>query len=92
MKVEVILPSFLKDKIGLGGSLWLSASSRSSLFKILEQHSASLGQELWTANYIPHSYVKIYVNQEDISYLGGPEYQFQEGDEIVIAVGLHAKC
>jgi molybdopterin converting factor small subunit len=90
--IEVVLPIFLKEKLPMQGPLLLRADSLTSLFDALSQLSESLVQDLWSADRVPHNYVKVYVNQEDIRYLGGPACQLQAGDEIVIAVKLHTRC
>jgi molybdopterin converting factor small subunit len=33
-------------------------------------------------------FLNIYVNEEDIRFLGGPSYAFQEGDEVLLVPSI----
>ncbi len=34
----------------------------------------------------------VYVNEEDIRFLGGPTYTFQDGDEILLVPSIAGGC
>ena len=34
------------------------------------------------------SFVNIYVNEEDIRFLGGDKYQFQDGDQVLLVPSI----
>jgi molybdopterin synthase sulfur carrier subunit len=61
----------------------LIARDMQKLFEGLDQRFPGLKQALSRENGKPLQFVNIYVNEEDVRFLGGAQYNFQEGDEIL---------
>ncbi len=61
-----------------------SASRLSELFEGLEEKFPGIKQALCAPDGAPQRFLNIYVNEEDIRFLGGMQYTFQDGDEILL--------
>ena len=62
----------------------IAATNLSDLFERLEQKFPGIREVLCAPDGTPHRFVNIYVREEDICFLGGPKYAFQDGDEILL--------
>ncbi len=60
------------------------ARNLSELFDGLEQKFPGIRGSLCKDDGTPHRFVNIYVNDEDIRFLGGAAYAFQDGDEVLL--------
>jgi len=65
-----------------------AAKNLPELFDVLEQKFPGIKQNLCTPEGKPHRFVNIYVNDEDIRFLGGGNYAFQDGDEILLVPAI----
>jgi len=65
-----------------------AAKNLTELFDGLEMKFPGIKQTLCTPEGKPHRFVNIYVNEEDIRFLGGNEYTFHEGDEILLVPAI----
>jgi molybdopterin converting factor small subunit len=54
------------------------------LFDRLEQKFPGIKQALCNSDGTPQRFLNIYVNDEDIRFLGGLQYTFQDGDEVLL--------
>jgi len=71
-----------------------SAGCLSELFEGLEQKFPGIKQAVCSPDGSPHRFLNIYVNDEDIRFLGGMQYTFKEGDEVLLipAIAGGAPC
>ena len=60
------------------------AHNLSELFDALETRYPGIKQNLCAEDGTPHRFMNVYVNDEDIRFLGGIEYAFQDGDEVLL--------
>jgi molybdopterin synthase sulfur carrier subunit len=61
-----------------------AAGNLAELFEGLEQKHPGIKQALCARDGTPLRFVNIYVNDEDIRFLGGPQYAFRDGDEVLL--------
>jgi molybdopterin synthase sulfur carrier subunit len=61
-----------------------AAGNLAELFDGLEQKYPGIKQALCAPDGKPLRFVNIYVNDEDIRFLGGPQYAFRDGDEVLL--------
>jgi sulfur-carrier protein len=74
-------------------SVTCTAANLTELFSDLDQKFPNLRPHLHDEAGEPRRFLNIYVNEEDIRFLGGLGYAFQEGDEVIlvpsVAGGAH---
>ncbi len=58
------------------------------LFDGLEKDFPGIKQALCGADGTPQRFINIYVNDEDIRFLGGMKYAFQDGDEVLLVPAI----
>lgn len=61
-----------------------TASTLPQLFTELETRFPGLTRNLCTDAGEPRPFLNVYVNDEDIRFLGGATYKFAEGDEVLL--------
>ena len=61
-----------------------AARNLSELFDGLDQKYPGLKKVLCAEDGMPQRFLNIYVNDEDIRFLGGLQYSFNEGDEVLL--------
>jgi molybdopterin converting factor small subunit len=82
--ITVRIPPPLRRFTGGVEAVQFSAVHLSDLFEGLEQKFPGIKQSLCASDGTPQRFLNIYVNDEDIRFLGGMKYTFQEGDEILL--------
>jgi molybdopterin synthase sulfur carrier subunit len=60
------------------------AHNLAELFEGLETKFPGIRAALCGADGLPHRFLNIYVNDEDIRFLGGTQCAFRDGDEILL--------
>ena len=84
MSVKILVPPPLRRFTGGVESVETSTGTLAELFDRLEQKFPGIKLALCAADGTPHRFVNIYVNDEDIRFLGGAKYNFQDGDEVLL--------
>ncbi len=84
MAITVRIPPPLRKFTAGAVSVESAARNLSELFEGLEREYPGIKQNLCSADGTPHRFLNIYVNDEDIRFLGGMQYAFQEGDEVLL--------
>jgi len=84
MSITLHIPSPLRKFTAGAETVELAAQNLSELFEGLERKFPGTRQSLCTPEGTPHRFVNIYVNEEDIRFLGGNGYTFRDGDEILL--------
>ena len=88
MSITIRIPPPLRKFTGGVESVETSAKTLPELFDGLEAKFPGLKQTLCTPEGTPHRFVNVYVNDEDIRFLGGSEYTFKDGDEVLLVPAI----
>ncbi len=84
MAVEVRIPTILRSYTGGEKSVQGSGETLSALLEDLESRHAGLRERLITADGGLHRFVNVYVNDEDVRFLGGLETSLSDGDSVTV--------
>ena len=88
MSVTVQIPSALRKHTAGAGKFECSPSNLGELFVALDQKFPDLKPHLRDEKGEVRRFLNIYVNEEDIRFLGGPTYAFQDGDEVLLVPSI----
>ncbi len=84
MAIKVTLPTaFVRHTEGKK-AFGSSASNLPSLLTEIDQQFPALGTQIKDDSGRLRRFINIYVNDEDIRFLGGETYTFQDGDEVML--------
>ncbi len=83
MAVEVRIPTILRPYTGDQKSVEASGASLSALIDDLEENHPGIKDRL-LENGDLRRFVNVYVNDEDVRFLGGLEAAVSDGDEVVV--------
>lgn len=84
MAITLRIPPPLRKFTGGAETVECAARNLPELFEGLEQKFPGIKQTLCTPEGTPQRFLNIYVNDEDIRFLGGNKYTFRDGDEILL--------
>ena len=84
MQITVRIPPPLRKYTEGAETVETSARNLSELFDGLDQKYPGLKKVLCAEDGMPQRFLNIYVNDEDIRFLGGLQYSFNEGDEVLL--------
>ncbi len=84
MAITIRVPPPLRRFTGGDKVVETAAGNLADLFEELEQKYPGIKQALCAPDGTPLRFVNIYVNDEDIRFLGGPQYAFRDGDEVLL--------
>jgi sulfur-carrier protein len=88
MAITVQIPTALRRHTGGVGKLDCSAANISELFSVLDEKFPQLKPHLRDEAGEIRRFLNVYVNEEDIRFLGGPAYAFQDGDEVLLVPSI----
>jgi sulfur-carrier protein len=88
MAITVLIPSALRRHTAGVGSLSCSARDLQELFSVLDEKFPELKTHLRDDRGQIRRFLNIYVNEEDIRFLGGQTYAFHEGDEVLLVPSI----
>jgi sulfur-carrier protein len=88
MAITVQIPTALRRHTDGVGKLDCSAANISELFSVLDETFPQLKPHLRDEAGEIRRFLNVYVNEEDIRFLGGPSYAFQDGDEILLVPSI----
>jgi molybdopterin synthase sulfur carrier subunit len=88
MSITVQIPTALRRLTAGTPQVVCSAANLSELFAELDQQFPDLKPHLRDEAGATRKFLNIYVNEEDIRFLGGPEYSFQDGDEVLLVPSI----
>jgi len=83
MTIEVRIPTILRPYTGDRKSVEASGASLSALIDDLESNHPGIKERL-IENGDLRRFVNVYVNDEDVRFLGGLEASVRDGDEVVV--------
>ncbi|MFB3921448.1 MAG: MoaD/ThiS family protein [Terriglobia bacterium] len=88
MSITIRIPPPLRKFTNGAESIETTANNLTELFRGLDEKFPGIKQALCTADGTPHRFVNIYVNDEDIRFLGGAKYAFRDGDEVLLVPAI----
>lgn len=88
MPITVQIPTALRRHTDGVASVTCAASNLGELFSALDEKFPALKSHLRDEKGQIRRFLNIYVNEEDIRFLGGPSYSFQEGDEVLLVPSI----
>jgi molybdopterin converting factor small subunit len=92
MPIKVHIPTPLRpftDKLDV---VELDGATIGELMSNLTTQFGGLKQHLFNEEGRLRSFVNVYVNDEDIRFLGGDTYQFQDRDEVMFIPSIAGGC
>jgi sulfur-carrier protein len=88
MAITVQIPTALRRHTAGVGSLTCAAANIAELFSVLDERFPELKPHLRDEAGQVRRFLNIYVNEEDIRFLGGSSYVFSDGDEILLVPSI----
>jgi len=88
MSITVQIPTALRRHTDGIGKLDCSAANVSELFSVLDAKFPQLKPHLRDEAGEIRRFLNVYVNEEDIRFLGGAAYAFQDGDEVLLVPSI----
>ena len=88
MPITISVPTPLQKFTAGTATLEVSARDVCELLDCLEQRFPGIKKALVKANGDLQPFLNIYVNDEDIRFLGGMQYTFQDGDEVLFVPAI----
>jgi len=92
MTITVQIPSALRRHTAGTGKLDCSATNLQELFSVLDERFPDLRPHLRDEAGQVRRFLNVYVNEEDIRFLGGQSYAFQDGDEVLLVPSIAGGC
>lgn len=92
MSIKVQIPSALRRLTGGAGSVDCEAKTLDELFTALDQKFPELKPHLRDEAGQMRRFINVYVNEEDVRFLGGNSYAFQDGDEVLLVPSIAGGC
>src|ERR1700751_6084185 len=88
MAITVQIPTALRRHTDAVGSICCAAANLGELFSVLEEKFPAPKPHLRDDQGQIRRFLNVYVNEEDIRFLGGQAYTFQDGDEILLVPSI----
>jgi molybdopterin synthase sulfur carrier subunit len=88
MAITVQIPTALRRLTAGVPSITCAVSNLGELFQLLDEKFPDLKTHLRDEQGQIRRFLNIYVNEEDIRFLGGQTYAFQEGDEVLLVPSI----
>jgi sulfur-carrier protein len=88
MKITVEIPSALRRFTDGVQTMECSSETLPDLLGEIEQRFPAISKHLRDDSGQVRRFVNIYVNEEDIRFLGGNNYKFREGDRVLVVPSI----
>jgi molybdopterin converting factor small subunit len=88
MTITVQIPTALRRLTSGAGQVQCSATNLTELFSALDRQFPDLKPHLRDEAGNVRRFLNVYVNEEDIRFLGGNIYAFQDGDEVLLVPSI----
>jgi sulfur-carrier protein len=88
MAITVQIPTALRRHTAGIDSITCAATNLTELFFVLDEKFPELKPHLRDQAGQVRRFLNIYVNEEDIRFLGGPSYVFSDGDEVLLVPSI----
>ena len=92
MSIKVILPTAFVRHTDGQKQLTSTAADLPGLVAEIDASFPALGTQIKDENGKIRRFINIYVNDEDIRFLGGETYAFQDGDEVMLIPSIAGGC
>ena len=84
MSIKVMLPNAFVRHTDGRKNFDSAAADLPSLLQDIDHQFPALGTQIKDESGKLRRFINIYVNEEDIRFLGGETYAFQDGDEVML--------
>ena len=88
MNITVQIPTALRRLTAGNARVTCSAANLGEQFTALDQQFPDLKPHLRDESGEIRRFLNVYVNEEDIRFLGGNAYAFQDGDEVLLVPSI----
>jgi molybdopterin synthase sulfur carrier subunit len=88
MKITVEIPTALRRFTAGANNIECSAQALPELFTQLEERYPDLKRHLRDESGHIRPFLNVYVNEEDIRFLGSDAYLFQDGDRVLLVPSI----
>jgi molybdopterin synthase sulfur carrier subunit len=88
MNITVQIPTALRRLTAGHARVTCSAANLGELFSALDQQFPDLKNHLRDEAGEIRRFLNVYVNEEDIRFLGGKAYAFRDGDEVLLVPSI----
>jgi sulfur-carrier protein len=88
MSITVQIPTALRRLTSGKPTLTCTANNLPELFTVLDSQFPDLKPHLRDEAGQTRRFLNVYVNEEDIRFLGGNAYSFQDGDEVLLVPSI----
>jgi len=88
MSITVQIPTALRRLTAGTPNITCAANNLSELFSVLDNQFPELKPHLRDEAGQTRRFLNVYVNEEDIRFLGGNTYSFQDGDEVLLVPSI----
>ena len=84
MAIEVRIPTILRQYTGGAKAVQAKGGWLATLIDDLETRHPEIKARLVTPDGSLHRFVNVYVNDEDVRFIGGVEAELSDGDQVVV--------
>jgi molybdopterin converting factor small subunit len=88
MNITVQIPTALRRLTAGNARVVCTAENLDQLFSLLDQQFSDLKPHLRDEAGQVRRFLNVYVNEEDIRFLGGNAYAFKDGDEVLLVPSI----
>jgi len=92
MSIQVHIPTPLRKHTSGAGQISSNAGSLPELPGQLGQSYPDLQRHICDEQGQLRRFLNVYVNEEDIRFLGGSDYRFRDGDEVLLIPSIAGGC
>lgn len=87
-QVSVLIPTALRPQVDNQSSLTLSGDSVGEVLAALKSRSPQLGARLYRSDTELNRFINVYLNDEDIRFLGHLDTPVKDGDELALVPAI----
>jgi molybdopterin synthase sulfur carrier subunit len=91
MAIEVRIPTILRTYTAGEKAVTAQGDSLSALIDDLEANHAGIKERLIEAGEL-RRFVNVYINDEDVRFIGGLEAELSDGDQVVVLPAVAGGC
>lgn len=92
MAYNVRIPTALQKFTGGADTIPCQAANLEGLITELSTRYPELKDRICEPDGKPRRFFNVYVNEEDIRFLGGSQYQFTDADDVLILPSIAGGC